>query len=574
MERRQFLKIVSLASVSMLGNVPLIAAEKRPNILFIMSDDHSSEAIGAYGGRLAKLNPTPTIDKLAAEGIICRNTFCTNSICSPSRASILTGQYSHTNGVTSLGGRVAEKDQTLPLNLRQAGYQTAVVGKWHLNTQPLSFDFYKVLKGQGNYDNPTFFERESPRAKEVKSQETGYCSDLIYENSVKWLEQRDKRKPFALFYHFKAPHGPWKYHDRYASLYRDLDMPEPESLWDNKEHGSLATRGHNDELITQIGSSVGRRHRSRTQIRYLKKELARQGKKSLVDNLDNLSDDEIKGMSYQAYVKGYLRCVRGVDDNIRKMLEFLKAEGQLDNTIIVYTSDQGMFLGEHDFIDKRWMYEESLRMPFIVRYPRAIKAGTATDALINNTDFAPMLLDYAGVKTPGSMQGTSFRPILETRKEPDDWRTATYYRYWLHMAHHYNPAHFGIRTKEWKLIFFYGQPEKVPKEGKKKSPKSIFTPPGWELYNMQDDFQEMNNLYGKPGYAKITKQLKRELKELREELGDSDDDFPHIKVVVERHWDDDLKESLKISNHLSENADELNSFEKPEKLKKSKKSKK
>ena len=213
-------------------------------------------------------------------------------------------------------------------------------------------------------------------------------------------------------------------------------------------------------------------------------------------------------------------------------------------------------------------------MPFIVRYPRSIKAGTATDALINNTDFAPMLLDYAGVKIPGSMQGTSFRSILETGNEPTDWRTATYYRYWLHMAHHYNPSHFGIRTKEWKLIFFYGQPEKVQKEGKRKSPKSLITPPGWELYDMKNDPQEMNNLYGKPRYAKITRQLKIQLKDLREELGDSDDRFPHIKTVVERHWDDDLNESVRISNHLHENADELNSFEKPDKIEKSKKSKK
>ncbi|MBT3227642.1 MAG: sulfatase [Candidatus Marinimicrobia bacterium] len=568
MERRQFLKIASLASVSMLSNIPLNAAEKRPNILFIMSDDHSSEAIGAYGGRLAKLNPTPTIDKLASEGIICKNTFCNNSICSPSRASILTGQYSHINGVTSLGGRVAEKDQTLPVNLRQADYQTAIVGKWHLNTQPLAFDYYKVFKGQGKYHNPAFFERRSPDSKEAKLKETGYSSDLIYESSVKWLEQRDKRKSFALFYHFKAPHGPWDYHDRYASLYNDIDIPEPESLWDNEGHGSMATRGHNDELISQIGSSVGRRHRSRTQTKFLKKELARTGNQSIRDKLDDLSDDEIKRMSYQAYVKGYLRCVRGVDDNIKKMLDYLKSEGQLDNTIIIYTADQGMFLGEHDFIDKRWMYEESLRMPFIVRYPRAIKAGTTTDALINNTDFAPMMLEYAGVKKPKSMQGYSFRSILETRKEPPNWRTATYYRYWLHMAHHYNPAHFGIRTKEWKLIFFYGQPEKVQKQGKKKSPKSLITPPGWELYDMKNDPHERINLYGKSRYAKITRQLKRQLKDLRDDLGDSDEAYPHIKAVVERHWDDDLTESIRISNHLKNNAERLNSFEKSEEIKK------
>ena len=247
-----------------------------------------------------------------------------------------------------------------------------------------------------------------------------------------------------LLTHFKAPHGPWDAHERYDSLYADIDIPEPGSLFDNRKNGSIATRGHNDELLFNIGSSVGRRHRYRTHV----------GKdRALRSKLSAMTDDEVKRAGYQSYLKQYLRCVRGVDDNIKLLLDHLESEGELDNTIVIYTSDQGMMLGEHDYIDKRWMYEESLRMPFIVRYPKVIPAGTRSDALINNTDFAPMLLDYAGVTTPESMQGHSFRSIMETGQEPADWRQASYYRYWMHMKHHYNPAHFGIRTKQWKLIF-------------------------------------------------------------------------------------------------------------------------
>lgn len=510
----------------------LQAESTRPNILYIMSDDHGAQAIGAYGGRLAELNPTPTLDRLAAEGVVMENTFCNNAICSPSRATILTGQYSHMTGVTSLGGRVLESDQTLPLQMRQAGYETAVVGKWHLGEQPLAFDYYKVLKSQGKYHNPEFFERVTRDAKETSMTEKGYCSDLIVDASLKWLEGRDQAKPFMLMTQFKAPHGPWDHHERYDSLYADIDIPEPESLYNDPDHGSIATRGHNDELRFRIGSSVGRRNQMRSYLKHVDK--------SLKATFGELSDDEVKHLSYQDYAKKYLRCVRGVDDNIKRLLDYLEAEGELDNTIVIYTSDQGMFIGEHDYIDKRWMYEEAMRMPFIVRYPKAIAAGSRYDALVNNTDFAPTLLDYAGTEAPASIQGRSFRSIMETGQEPSDWRTATYYRYWLHLAHHHNPAHLGIRTKEWKLIFFYGAPEK---EG-----KNVRTPPGWELYNIKDDPQERVNLYENPEYAAVVAELKQQLKDVRAEVQDTDQDIPRLQEIIERHWDGDLEESIRISN--------------------------
>lgn len=518
--------------------LPVLAADgEQPNILYIMSDDHAVTAIGAYGGRLAPLDPTPTLDKLAAEGMVLENTFCNNSVCSPSRASILTGQYSHINGVRSLGGKVAGENQTLPLEMRKAGYQTAVIGKWHLGIQPLAFDYYKVLQSQGKYHNPEFFERTAPDAKETNFKEEGYCSDLIAQSSMDWLKQRDRTRPFMLLTHFKAPHGPWAAHERYDSLYADIDIPEPNSLWDNGDNGSIATSGHNDELLFNIGSSVGKRNKYRSHVAKDRK---------LRSRLSRMTDDEIKRAAYQSYLKQYLRCVRGVDDNIKALLDYLEAKDELDNTIVIYSSDQGMMLGEHDYIDKRWMYEESLRMPFIVRYPKAIRAATRSDALINNTDFAPTLLDYAGVATPDSMQGRSFRSIMETGSEPADWRQASYYRYWMHMKHHYNPAHFGIRTKDWKLIFFYGADEQ--EEGGNGR-----TPPGWELYNMKSDSLEMSNLYGNPEYRETAEQLKEQLKATRSEVKDVDVDYPHIAKIVAQHWEGGEDEAIRISHEVVQN---------------------
>ena len=509
---------------------------KKPNILFIMSDDHAAHAIGAYGGRLAKLNPTPTLDKLAAEGMLLENTFCNNAVCTPSRVSILTGQYSHVNGAKNLGAKLPEENQYLALEMRRAGYQTAVVGKWHIGTQPKAFDYYKVFHSQGKYHNPEFLECKSPELKESKFTEEGFSSDLVAKSSIEWLKNRDKTKPFLLLNHFKAPHGPFEPAERYHELYADLEIPEPASLWDNQKNGSIATRGFKNELLDQIGSSVGDRNTFRSHGGKIKKAER--------EHYRQLTGKDKTKFAYQHYLKNYLRCVRGVDDNIKKLLDYLKQEGELDNTIVIYTADQGMMLGEHDYIDKRWMYEESLRMPFIIRYPKAIKAGTRSDALISNVDFAPMLMDYAGVKTPSYMQGRSFRSIIEGEQEPADWRQATYYRYWMHMRHHYNPAHFGLRTKQYKLIFFYGTSEKD--DGTKQ------TPPGWELYDIQADPMEMNNLYDNPEYKAVLEKLKLQLTDLRKEVKDSDADYPQIEKVVENFWVGGEAAAIEISNQLKE----------------------
>ncbi len=519
--------IASLAAMAM-G-----AGHEKPNILFIMADDHAASAIGAYGSMLAQFNPTPAIDKLAEEGVVLENAFCINSICVPSRGTILSGQYAKTSGCKVNASRLPPEKQHLATEMRKAGYNTAVIGKWHLKEEPAAFDFYKILPGQGDYVDPEFREMGKGVFPDNIVQHEGHSSDVIGDAGIKWISERDESKPFFLCLHFKAPHGPWKNAPRFDSYLADVELPYPENLFDRGNHGSIATRGHNDELVPYIGSSIGARNPLRNAVRFIKRK-----------DLSGLSNEEIQKLAYQSYVKLYLRCVRGVDDNVQKVVDYLKTNNLYDNTVIIYTGDQGMWLGEHDYTDKRWMYEESMRMPFIIRYPKSIPAGERPDALINNTDFAPTILDFAGVATPDYMHGRSFRGILETDKEPEDWRKATYYRYWLHMKAHYNPAHFGIRTKQYKLIFFYGSNEKG---------NYLTTPPAWEFYDLKKDPKEMNNLYGNPEYAEVIEDLKKQLKQVRETYNETDEDSPFIQATIDRHWNTTPKseaEAIRISHEV------------------------
>jgi len=517
----------------------------KPNIIYIMADDHTTQGIGAYGSRLAELDPTPTIDRLAEEGMLFENAFCTNSICTPSRASILTGQYGHVNGVYDLSGSLTKNEQHLPRDLSALGYQTAMIGKWHLKHAPDAFDYYNVLPGQGDYFNPTLYSSEETDKKtSIKFEEglvrevnattyDGHSSDVITDLTLSWLKtKRDKDKPFFLMHHFKAPHDFFEFAPRYTDYLEDTEIPEPASLWDNANNGSVATRGYDDSLTDTIGSSVGHRNIIRNMGMHMEIDPA-------------IPDPEYKRLAYQEYLKRYLRCVKGVDDNVKRLFDYLEAEGLMDNTVIVYTGDQGFMLGEHDYIDKRWMYEESMRMPFLVRYPKTIAADSRTDAIINNTDFAPTLIELAGGNVPEYMQGHSFKTVLETGEEPAGWQQETYYRYWMHMAHnHNNPAHFGIRTKKYKLIFFYGR-DYVERSGAAQewahhppSMSSFETPPGWEFYDLSKDPKEMNNLYGEKEYATIIADLKVRLKALRSEVREDDMAFPKIAAAVEAHWDE------------------------------------
>ncbi len=512
---------------------------KKMNVLYIMSDDHTSQAIGAYGGHLAGLNPTPVIDQLASEGTRFDNVFVTNSICTPSRASIITGQYSQTNGVLDLNGKIGHDKQYLPRLMKEAGYQTAMIGKWHLKKEPKAFDYYKVLPNQGKYFNPVFrdIDAEGKWPKNL-TQIEGHSSDVITDLSIDWLKnRREEGKPFFLMHHFKAPHDMFENAPRYDSLYADIKIPEPASLWDQKEWGSKATRGENDSLVREIGTSVSKRNPRRNMGIHM-------------DVDQNLSDEAYTAESYQRYLKRYLRTVKGVDDNMGRLIAYLKEIGEYDNTLIIYTSDQGMMLGEHDLIDKRWMFDESLRMPFIVRHPHKAEAPKTHTAIINNTDFAPFILDTVGVATPDYMHGMSFAAALDN-KELKDWRTASYYRYWMHRAHHDVPSHFGVRSEDFKLMFFVGahfdnaaMQTDVKYEGHNWSrkdgtvPMKVNTPAGWELYDLKKDPKEMKNVYGDPQYKDVVAKLKAEIKRQRELYNETDKNFPHLQAIIDAHWND------------------------------------
>jgi uncharacterized sulfatase len=443
----------------------------------------------------------------------------------------MTGQYSHVNGVLDLDGRIPPEQQYLPLEMNKLGYETAMIGKWHLVEEPAAYNYYSVLPIQGDYFDPTFRIRGEHPWPENTVQYEGHSSDVITDLTLDWLENsRDKSKPFFLMHHYKAPHDMFEFAPRYADYLEDVEIPEPASLYDNQNNGSVATRGENDELIREIGSSVSHRNVIRNMGMHM-------------DIDSNLSDPEYAHLAYQEYLKRYLRCVKGVDDNLGRLFAYLEEQGLMDNTIIIYTGDQGFMLGEHDYIDKRWMYEESMRMPFLVRYPEIIKAGSRTDAMVNNVDYAPTMIEMAGGTAPEYMQGESFLPILETGKEPEGWKQDTYYRYWMHMAHrHANPAHFGIRTKDYKLIFFYGMYYKddgVERNFQGWGNRYDFrTPPGWEFYDLRKDPHEMNNLYGDPSYAQVVDSLKMRLADLREEIGEIDQQFPEIQKVIDKHWND------------------------------------
>ena len=506
-----------------------VGADSRPNVLFIMSDDHTAQAVGAYATVLKPLNPTPTLDKLAAEGITFDNAFCVNSICTPSRACIITGQYPHVNGVFDLGGRIKPENQTLPILFRQAGYQTAMIGKWHLKTEP-NFDYYKVLPGQGKYFDTQFrIQGAKPWPKNTVTHTGEHSSDAITDSTLKWFKtKRDPNKPFFVCHQFKAPHDYFENAPRYQKYLANVEIPEPPTLHDvPSSFGSIATRGYKDELMQHIGTSIGKRNPRRSYAVDLKQRFPEE----LPADYDvaKLSERETTHLAYQAYLRKYLRCVKGVDDNLERLFDYLKAEGLYDNTVIIYTGDQGFWLGENDYQDKRWAYDPSMRMPFIVRYPKTIKAGTRSDAIVENVDYPALMLDFASIPAPGSMQGRSFKSICETGREPKGWKQAAYYRYWMHMAHHDNPGVLAIRNKTHKLIYYYG----CNYDG------GYRTPPGWELYDLKKDSAEINNVYDDPAYAPVRDRLKKQLAALREKVGDDGSHYPAAEKVLQEFWDYD-----------------------------------
>ena len=459
------------------------AGRPRPNILYIMADDHAAHAISAYGSRI---NQTPNIDRIAQGGVRFTNCFCTNSICTPSRAAILTGQYSNKNGVYTLNDVLDLKRNHVAKELQRAGYQTAMIGKWHLASEPTGFDYWNILPGQGVYYDPTFIEG----GKQTKYQ--GYCTDLIGDFTLDWLKRRDPKKPFFAMCHHKAPHRPWEPAPKYKDLFAGRTMPEPDNLFDHYEGRARS--------VAAVQMKVGE-NMNKTDLK--------------TDIPADLKGDALRKWAYQLYIKDYLRCIQSVDDNVGRLLDYLEAERLSSNTIVIYTSDQGFFLGDHGFFDKRLMYEESLRMPFLMRYPGAIRPRSVNRDMTLNIDFAPMFLDYAGVQPPAEMQGRSFRANVEGHT-PRDWRKAMYYRYWMHNdPDHHVPGNYGIRTERWKLIYYYGKPLGM------SGANPPDTPPEWELYDMRNDPREMKNLHADPKYAPVVRDLKAQLEKLQREAGDS-----------------------------------------------------
>lgn len=459
---------------------------KRPNILYIMSDDHAAHALSCYG---SKINETPQLDRIAEEGIRFDNAFCTNSICAPSRAAILTGQYNHINGVKTLGNSLDGRKPNMAKVLQENDYQTAMIGKWHLGhgeeNDPTGFDYWNVLPGQGDYHDPKMIEMGEEKQYE------GYVTDIITDLSLNWIKERDKDRPFMLMCHHKAPHRPWEPDEKHADLYEDIDIPEPETFHDDYSNRSHAAK----EATMRVDRDL------------FKDDLKE-------DPPEGLTPNELKSWKYQRYIKDYLRVVASIDDNVGRMLDYLEAEGLAEDTIVIYTSDQGFFLGDHGWYDKRFMYEESIRMPFIVRYPKEIEAGTSTEDFALNVDFAPTFLDYAGIATPDFMQGTSLRPVLENRT-PEDWQKSFYYRYWEHLSEpHLVVAHYGIRTERYKLIYYYG--ESLGSANTKDESRT----PEWELFDLKNDPHELKNVYDDPAYGEIIKQLQEELYALKEKVKD------------------------------------------------------
>jgi|TARA_B110000467_G_C18318736_1_gene483504 arylsulfatase A-like enzyme len=534
------IKRLSLSLIALVVSTLCSRAADRPNILFIMSDDHTAQAVGAYATLLKDLNPTPTLDKLANEGIVFDNAFCTNAICTPSRACVITGQYDHVNGVFDLGGNIKPENQSLPIQMRKAGYQTAIVGKWHLKQEP-NFDYYKVLPGQGKYFDTEFrIQGKEEWPKNVVTHKGQHSSDAITDSTLEWFKnERDSNKPFFLCHQFKAPHDYFENAPRYQSYLADVTIPEPDTLYDVPDtFGSLATRGHNDELMPHIGTSIGKRNPRRSYATHLFQKFPEEFPADY--DPAKLTERETTRIAYQGYLKKYLRCVKGVDDNLERLFDYLKAEGLYDNTVIIYTGDQGFWLGEKDYQDKRWAYDESARMPFIVRYPPSIPAGKRSDAIIENVDYPALMLDFAGATIPDSMQGRSFREICETGQEPAGWKQAAYYRYWMHMAHHDNPGEMAIRTKDYKLIYFYGADYKGGYQ----------TPPAWELYDLKRDPSELNNVYDNPEYKNVRNQLKAQFAQLRLDVGDDGSHYPATEKVVQEFWDysdQDRRKAIEIS---------------------------
>ena len=499
----------------------LLAQDQRPNIIFIMSDDHAQQAISAYGDQLIN---TPNIDRIANEGIRFANSFVTNSICAPSRAVLLTGKYSHLNRLRDNRDTFDGGQMTFPKLLQKAGYQTAIAGKWHLKSDPTGFDEWRVLRGQGEYYNPTI--RDSTGEQQI----IGYVSDVITDLALDALENRDREKPFCLLVHHKAPHRNWMPDTKHLKEFSDINLPLPATFYDDYS-GRESTAGSADMRIDDMYLSAdmklqpedyasetgtgGHLEWAKNAPRNWKNSYQRMTDEQRAawdahyDEINeafraaNLSGNALLEWKYQRYVKDYLRCIRSVDDNVGRLLQYLDENGLADNTVVIYTSDQGFYLGEHGWYDKRFMYEESMRTPLVVRMPGQIRPGEVSQRLVSNLDWAPTILSFAGVEIPDDMQGQALQPLWGDHKSID-WRSSLYYHYYEYPhGWHTVKRHYGVRTDRYKLIHFYHDVDT------------------WELFDLQADPAELKNLYKSSEHQEVVKDLKEELKRLQAQFGDT-----------------------------------------------------
>ncbi len=495
-----------------LALMPVCLAEKQPNILFIFSDDHAVNAISANEGLLAKVAPTPNIDRIANEGAYFRNSFCANSICGPSRACILTGKHSHVNGFLRNGNTFDQSQWTVAKSLKSAGYQTAVIGKWHLKTNPVAFDHWEILPGQGSYYNPVFLQMDGS-----KKQFEGYATDLTTDKALKWLGSRDESKPFFLMCQHKAPHRTFAPALRHLGTLDDVKIPEPPNLFDDyatrsktlpsnemeiDRHMTWAydLKVRNDEtggIKLPTFRNYGTPEYNRMTVAQKAKWDAYFGPKNkafITDYKSGKYDDrKLVQWKYQRYLQNYLETVKAVDESVGRLLQHLDDAGLAENTVVIYSSDQGFYLGEHGWFDKRWMFEESLKMPFAIRWPGKIKPNSRPTALIQNIDYAPTFLEMAGAKIPGEVQGTSIVPVLQDASQ--HVRDSIYYAYY-ELGEHAVPQHFGVRTQTHKLFYLPQTDE-------------------WQMFDLVGDPHEMTNIYGKPDHAELQKQLHAKYDELR-----------------------------------------------------------
>ena len=513
--------LLGISSTALLGACQTQGkkGEQRPNIIFIMSDDHGYQAISAYGHGL---NQTPNIDRLAEEGAMFTRSTVTNSLSAPSRAVMLTGKHSYINGKVDNVQPFNWDQGSFPKLLQKAGYQTALIGKIHLDGIPQGFDYSAVLKGQGDYYNPDFIVNGE------KKQIHGYATDITKDLALSWLKQRDPEKPFCLLFHQKAPHREWLPAPKYFKEYTKLKFKEPETLFDDYNGRGTAAKSAEMNILKNMNWSGDNKIDPKVMGELGIKENTDWGQSAYKNNLGrmdaaqraawdsvyvplneafkkaypNMSDDDMMRWKYQRYMQDYLACIASVDESVGEVLDYLDKNGLTDNTIVVYTSDQGMYLGEHGWFDKRFIYEESLRTPLLIRYPKEIKAGTKVNELVQNLDFAPTFLDYGDVQIPSDMQGMSFRKLVAGKT--DKWRDAAYYTYYEYPSIHMVKRHYGVVTDRYKLVHFYYDIDE------------------WEMYDLKTDPHEMKNIYNDPAYADVQTMMHKRLDEMREKYGDSD----------------------------------------------------